>query len=754
MRSRLKVTGIVQGVGFRPFVYRIAVENNLKGYVKNVGDGTVEIEVEGSCSNIEKFVLELFSKRPPLAKIEKVERTDFEDHIGYSFFTVLKSDFEEKESTSLIPPDIGICDECSKELFDSTNRRYRYHFITCTNCGPRFTIIERFPYDRHNTSMIDFPMCNLCAEEYSSPLDRRFHAETIACPRCGPSLILLDAHGMVVEGDPIKLSVSFIDEGKILAIKGVGGFHIALSAYDDAAILKLRRWKGREQKPFAVMAKDIGTVKKFAYVDEIEEDFLLSPFKPIVLLDMRENSNISRFVNPGLHNIGVMLPYAGVHLLLFRESKTDVLIMTSGNLPSEPIIVDEKDAVKNFSGIVDYYLVHNRRILHRCDDSVIRKVDDTLCFIRRSRGFVPEPLPVKGVIDVIALGGAENVAGCVVSYNKMYLTQYIGDVENIETLEYLKSALKRMMKLTACKPKAVAHDLHPTFNTTVYAKELSSQLNVPNISVQHHHAHIASVMAEHGLESTIGVAIDGFGYGLDGNAWGGEILFCEKERFERIGHLEEHPYLGGDLASKYPARMVFSILYKSDLMDSWLKSNAQKFPHGPKEIEFLKLQMEFGNYILTSSFGRILDAVSTLLNVCDIRTYGGEPAIKLESFAKKAAGHYIIKPVIEDDTLLTTPLLENVIENLDRVPAVELAYAAEEYLAQGVAEIAVEKAREYGINNISLSGGVACNEHISKTIRRIVGSNNIKLYRNVYSPAGDGCVSLGQAYLVGKWMLK
>jgi len=753
MRSKFTVKGVVQGVGFRPFVYRIALENNLRGYVKNVGDGSVEIEVEGSREGIEKFVLKLFSEKPPLAKIEEIKRTDFDDEIQYESFKVLKSDFEERPSASLIPPDIGICEDCSRELFDSKNRRYRYHFITCTNCGPRFTIIERYPYDRSNTSMVDFPMCSLCAEEYYDPRDRRFHAETIACATCGPKLMLFDKNGSQVEGDPIKLAAKFLDDGKILAIKGVGGFHIALSAYDDDAILKIRGWKGREQKPFALMAKDIETIKTFAYVDEFEERILSSPSKPIVLLDLKEGYSISKYVSPGLHNVGVMLPYTGLHLLIFSESKTNVLIMTSGNLPSEPIIIDEKEALKKFSQIVDYYLIHDRKILYRCDDSVIRKVDGTACFLRRSRGFVPEPLYVKGVVDVLGVGGEENVTGCVVSSDKMYLTQYIGDVENIETLEYLKSALKRMINLTACKPKAVAHDLHPTFNTTVYAKELSMQYGIPTFPVQHHHAHIASVMAEHGLEETVGIAVDGFGYGLDGNAWGGEILYCEKGRFERVGHLEEQPYLGGDLAAKYPARMVLSILYKTPYLDKWLNHNIQKFPHGSREVEILKHHLESGNYLLTSSFGRILDAVSTILNVCHVRTYEGEPALKLESLAKKAVGHYRIEPVIENGVLLTTPLIENVIENLGKFPLTELAYAVEECMAEGVAGIAVEKAKEYGVKAISFSGGVAYNEHISKTVRSVVESNNLKLYRNVYAPAGDGCISLGQAYLAGKYFL-
>jgi len=754
MRSRFTVTGVVQGVGFRPFVYRIALENNLKGYVKNMGDGTVEIEVEGSEKDIEKFVSQLISRKPPLAKIDGIKRVDFDDELYYESFSVLKSELIERESASLIPPDIGICDDCARELFDPDNRRYRYHFITCTNCGPRFTIIERYPYDRGNTSMADFPMCRMCESEYYNPSDRRFHAETIACPHCGPRLMLFDRNGLKVEGDPIKLAAKFLDEGRILAIKGVGGFHISLSAYDDDAILRLRRWKGREQKPFAVMAKDVETVKSFAYLDDVEERLLTSPFKPIVLLNLKEDSTISRHVSPGLHNVGVMLPYTGLHLLVFSESETDVLIMTSGNLPSEPIVFDEKEAIERFSQIVDYYLVHDRRILHRCDDSVVRNVDGSPCFLRRSRGFVPEPLYVKDVVDVLGLGAEENVAGCVVSSGKMYLTQYIGDVENLETLEYLKSALKRMVSLTACRPKAVAHDLHPTFNTTLYAKEISSQMDVPSFPIQHHHAHIASVMAEHGLESTIGIAVDGFGYGLDGNAWGGEILFCEKGVFERVGHLEEQPLLGGDMAAKYPARIVLSILNKAGLMDRWLKSNVKKFPYGLKEVELLKLQLDSGDYTLTSSFGRVLDAVSVLLEVCHVRTYEGEPALKLESLARRAGAHYRVKPLIEGSTLLTTPLIENVFTSLEHVPRAELAYAAEEYLAEGVAEMAVEKAKEYGVKAVSLSGGVAYNEHISKTIRRVVESSGLTLYRNVYAPAGDGCISLGQAYLAGRWLLK
>ncbi len=754
MRSRITVAGIVQGVGFRPFVFRTAVRNHLGGYVKNMGDGTVEIEVEGRRQDIDRFVEELYLRKPPFARIEKFNRKDLDGEHGYSKFVVLRSERREKESASLIPPDLGICDECARELFDPKNRRFGYHFITCTDCGPRFTIIERFPYDKKNTAMKDFPLCRRCKVEYEDPLDRRFHAETIACGDCGPALQLLSSRGSPIDGDPIANAAKCIDGGGILAVKGVGGFHIALSAYDDRAISRLREWKHREEKPFAVMAKDMSTVKRFSYVDGDEEEMLCSPSKPIVLVRLKEDAALSKLVSPGLHNIGVMLPYTGLHLLLFDKAKTDVFIMTSGNLPSEPIVSEEKEAFRKFSGVVDYFLVHNRRILHRCDDSVIRKVDGVSYFLRRSRGYVPQPLEVPGTRDVIGLGAEQNVSGCVVASDKAYLTQYVGDVENLETLEHLRSALKRMVALTSAKPEAVAHDLHPSFNTTVFAQELSNELKIPSYSIQHHHAHIASVMAEGCLEQCVGIAIDGFGYGLDGNAWGGEVLLCDGAKMERIGHLEEQPYLGGDLAARYPARMVFAILSKKGLGVRWVSANLTKFPYGNEEVKVLARKLKLKDYILTTSFGRMLDAISTLLDVCNTRTYEGEPAMKLESYASNARGEFRIDPIIRGDVLMTTPLLEKIYLNIGKVSGVELAYAGEEYLARGIAELAVGKAYKHGIRDISISGGVAYNEHISRTIRTTVQASGLRLHKKKYAPPGDGCISLGQAYIVGRWLLR
>ena len=754
MRSKISVAGTVQGVGFRPFVYRTAVKNHLNGNIKNMGDGTVEIEVEGKKDCIEKFIKELYSEKPPFSKIERFQKQDFEEELGYTKFVVLRSEQKEKESASLIPPDLGICDDCTMELFDPKSRRYGYYFITCTNCGPRFTIIEKHPYDKKNTSMKDFPLCRLCNREYEDPFDRRFHAETIACKICGPPLLLYDKSSFLVSGDPIVNTANVIDNGKIVAIKGIGGFHIALSAYDDNAISRLRQWKHREQKPFAIMVKDIDTVKKLAYVDKNEEQQLCSTSKPIVLLKLKEKNSLSKLINPGLHNIGVMLPYTGLHLLLFDKSKTDVYIMTSGNLPSEPLVSEEKEAVKEFSQIVDYFLIHNRRILYRCDDSVVRKVDGNLYFLRRSRGYTPQPLDLKGTKDVIGFGAEENNTGCVVSSNRAFLTQYIGDVENLETLEYFKSTLNRMIKLTSCKPKAIAHDLHPTFNTTIFAEEFSKELNIPAYPIQHHHAHIGSVMAENNLEQTIGIALDGYGYGLDKNAWGGEILFCDREKMERTGHLEEQPYLGGDLAAKYPARMVLAILSKEGYGSKWASSNLTKFPYAGEEVKILTKKLKLKDYILTSSFGRILDAISTLLDTCNIRTYEGEPAMKLESLAIEARGDFKLDPIIKGDLLLTTPLLEKILLNIKKVPNSELAYATEEYLAKGVSELAIRKAKEYSVNDISISGGVAYNEHISRTIRKCLEANRLRLHTNKYAPPGDGGVSLGQGYIVGKWIIK
>ncbi|MEM3403097.1 MAG: carbamoyltransferase HypF [Nitrososphaeria archaeon] len=754
MRSRISVSGIVQGVGFRPFVYRTALKNSLTGYAKNMGDGTVEIEVEGERENIDKFVKDLYFEKPKFSRIDTFKKQDFNEEKGYSKFVILKSEHKERESASLIPPDLGICEDCARELFDPRNRRFGYHFITCTNCGPRYTIIERHPYDKRNTTMRDFSMCKNCAHEYENPMDRRFHAETIACKVCGPFLKLYNKDGIPVTGDPIINAANLIDLGKIVAIKGIGGFHIALSAYLDDSIAQLRKWKHREQKPFAVMAKDLNTVKEFAEVKEEEERLLSSAAKPIVLLKLKKESRLSKMVSPGLHNIGVMLPYSGVHLLLFSRSKTDVYIMTSGNLPSEPIVAEEKEAIKKFSNIVDFFLIHNRRILHRCDDSVIRKVGDGFYFIRRSRGYTPEPLNLEGVKDTIGLGAEQNVAGCVISSNRAYLTQYIGDVENLETLDSYKYALTRILRLSASKPIAIAHDLHPTFNTTVYAQELSKEKGIPNFPIQHHHAHIASIMAENELEQSIGIALDGYGYGSDKNAWGGEILLCDRDKMIRVGHLEEQPYLGGDLAAKYPARMVLAILSKLGYDNRWASANLSKFPYGAEEIKILSKKLKSRDYILTSSTGRILDAISTLLDVCDIRTYEGEPAMKLESFALNAKGTFKVDPVIEKNTVKTTRLIEEIFLQLGKVSPAELAYAGEEYLARGISELAAIKAREHGVKDISISGGVFYNEHISRVVKDMIESNELKLHKHKYAPPGDGCISLGQAYVVGKWIMK
>jgi hydrogenase maturation protein HypF len=754
MRSKISVAGTVQGVGFRPFVYRTALKNHLNGNIKNMGDGTVEIEVEGKKDYIEKFIKELYSEKPPFSNVQRFQKQDFEEERGYTKFVVLKSEHKEKESASLIPPDLGICDDCARELFDPKSRRYGYHFITCTNCGPRFTVIEKYPYDKKNTSMKDFPLCRLCNREYEDPFDRRFHAETIACQTCGPSLSLYDKSSYLVSGNPIVNTANAIDNGKIVAIKGIGGFHIALSAYDDNAISRLRQWKHREQKPFAIMVKDVDTVKKIAYVDKDEEQQLCSTSKPIVLLNLKEKNPLSKLINPSLFNVGVMLPYTGLHLLLFSKSKTDAYIMTSGNLPSEPLVSEEKEAVKEFSQIVDYFLIHNRRILYRCDDSVIRKVDGNLYFLRRSRGYTPQPLDLRGSKDVIGLGAEENNTGCVISSNRAFLTQYIGDVDNLETLEYFRLAINRIVKLTSCKPKAIVHDLHPTFNTTIFAEEFSKELNIPSFPIQHHHAHIGSVMAENNLEQTIGIAIDGYGYGSDKNAWGGEILFCDREKMERTAHLEEQPYLGGDLAAKYPARMVLAILSKGGYGNKWALSNLAMFPYAGEEVKILIKKLKLKDYILTSSFGRILDAVSTLLNVCSIRTYEGEPAMKLESLAREARGEFKVDPIMKGDLLMTTPLLEEIFLNVKKASNAELAYATEEYLAKGMAELAIRKAKKYGVKDISISGGVAFNEHISRTIRKCLESNKLRVNTNKYAPPGDGCVSLGQGYLVGKWILK
>ncbi len=755
MSVKIRVTGIVQGVGFRPFIYRIAVKNGLNGYVRNMGDAGVEVLLEGKGENIEKFLKDLKEKKPPLAEIYETITWSLEGKKKYKSFAILESSEEAELSGSAIPPDIAICGECLKELRRLEDPRYEYFFITCTNCGPRYTIIERLPYDRKNTTMQEFPMCSFCKSEYKNPFNRRFHAQTVACAKCGPKACLTTKKGELIRHkNPIQEAGRLLSEGLIVAVKGYGGFHIATATTEDEPLVRLREVKHRRQKPLAIMARSFESMKSFAEVSKEEAELLTSYARPIVLLNKSNNYFLSDLIAPGLHNIGVMLPYTGLHHMLFDKVDDPAFVMTSANPPNQPIIKDNDEALRKLGSTVDYFLFHNRQIDHRCDDSVIRSHDNHQAFLRRSRGYAPAPiiLKEKGKRCTLGLGGELNNTACVLLGNKVFISQHIGDVENIETRDFLKNASEHLIRLTNSKVETVACDLHPKFTTTKLAQDLAEENGWQLIQIQHHYAHIAALMVEHGVKEIIGVCCDGYGYGLDGEAWGGEILFCTWKfpDFERLAHLQKQPLVGGDLATRYPLRIATGILHRKADVQSWLLQNQQHFPYGEKEIEIILHQLEKRSKIIeTTSCGRVLDAVAAVLGVCYERTYEGEPAMKLESAAIKGRDVLKLKPVINGGVLDTTQLLLEVFENRRGYSKADLAYSVHAYLARGLAMLAIEKALENNVKTVGFSGGVACNKILASVMRKVVEVSGLEFLVHEAIPPGDGGLSFGQAVVAG-----
>jgi hydrogenase maturation protein HypF len=752
LRAEIKVSGIVQGVGFRPLIYRTALKNSLVGYVRNRGDAVVEIVAEGNKVNIAQFLENLKAEKPPLAQIYNITVDYKAAEEGFSEFSIIRSSGEAKLSGSVIPPDVSICDECLRELRDPENRRFDYFFITCTDCGPRYTIIDRLPYDRPNTTMNEFPMCDVCAKEYSDPSNRRFHAQTVACPNCGPKVYLTSNSGEPIESeDPIREAGRLLQEGYIVSIKGNGGFHVAASTTKTEPIARLRRDKHRKQKPFAIMSPDLDTVRSFAEVNPWEAELLTSYRKPIILLKKRRDYSLSELVSPELHSVGVMLPYTGLHAILFDEVKEPAFVMTSANPPNEPIVTDNDEAISKLSSSVDYFLFHNRKIAQRCDDSVVRFHNKDPCLIRRSRGYAPEPVLLNQVSDrcVLAVGGELNVTACILTGNRAFISQHIGDVENLENLHFLKDAIAHLTELTNCKVEAVACDLHPKFTTTKLAQEMGKRLDCPVVRVQHHHAHAAALRAEWNVEEVVAVTCDGFGYGSDGLAWGGEVLYCSREGFRRVAHLERQPMVGGDLATYYPLRMAAGILHKKVDVSEWLFTKSHHLPHGKKEAEVIVKQLERGSAAETTSCGRVLDAVSAMLGICYERTYEGEPAMKLESTATKGKDRLNLAPQIEGKVLDTTFLVNEIFNNKDKVSVADLACSTQSYLARGLAELAIEEAKKLNVKYIGFSGGVAYNEHITVTIRKAVEKAGFRFLVHNKIPAGDGGTSFGQAIVAG-----
>jgi hydrogenase maturation protein HypF len=755
LRIKVEVTGIVQGVGFRPFVYRLAVRKGLMGYVRNRGDAGVEILAEGDTQNVQSFLRDLREKNPPLAQIHNMTTSILTGKNEYKRFSIYNSSEETELSGSVIPPEIAICKDCLRELRDPKDLRHNYFFITCTNCGPRFTIIERLPYDRENTTMREFSMCSLCQQEYTNPLNRRFHAQTVACSTCGPKAYLTTNNGKQLNhDDPIREAGKLLSEGAILAVKGYGGFHVAASTARDGPLQTLRRAKHRRGKPFAVMARNLQAIKSFAEVNSKEEKLLTSYMRPIVLLNKSDAYALSPLVAPDLHNVGTMLPYTAMHYMLFDSVDDDAFVMTSANMPNQPIVKDNDEALRTLGDTVDYFLFHNRKIAYRCDDSVLRVHSTRSSFIRRSRGYAPAPIILKEKAKqcVIGLGGELNNTACVLLDNKIFISQHIGDVENVETRAFLQEATNRLIHLTNSDIQAIACDLHPKFTTTHLARELSENNGWQLIQVQHHHAHAAALMMEHTIDEVVGVICDGYGYGVDGGAWGGEILLCtrESDSFKRLAHLEPQPLLGGDMATRYPLRIAAGILSKKTSVENWLLEHRGYLLHGETEARLISQQFKKKiSTAETTSCGRVLDAVAAVLGVCYERTYEGEPAIKLESAAVKGKDILEIQPIINGNILDTTQMMLAVFENFGKAPIADLAYSAHAYLARGLASLAIDKALEHRIKTVCFSGGAANNQILAEIMRQTVEAAGLGFLVHETLPAGDGGVSFGQAVVGG-----
>ena len=819
--KQILVEGIVQGVGFRPFVYRIATEASLNGYVRNLGN-VVEIILQGSHQDMEEFLFNLQNKLPPIAKINNIETRDLKEEdekfSSYTDFTI-KESADDFAGTSVIPPDVAICDNCLEEINDPQNRRYKYPFNACTDCGPRFTVIENVPYDRDNTTMEDFPLCDECEIEYTNPLDRRYHAEAACCEDCGPSLKLLKNTGgdgdSAIEidcEDPLKETARLLDEGKILAIKGIGGTHLVANVKIKETVDLLRQRLGRKSQAFAVMSPDIETIKTFAVMSKEEEKTLKSKERPIVILKKSEDYDFADSVSPDLHNIGVMLPYAPLHHLLFNETDTPAYIMTSANVPGEPMMITNEEIVKNLSKIADYYLVHNRRILNRCDDSVVRFRNDELAFIRRSRGYTPEPYDLSGKytylneefdnLNILALGPELDVTFTIIKNSKAYVSQHIGNTNKYRTYQFLKEAIEHMMQITKTDSfDLIACDMHPQFFTTQLAREYAEKYDCPLIQVQHHHAHGVSLINDHVLNKTdldektsaemeisqdyeksellensgemIIIASDGVGYGDDGGAWGGEILYTDIKSYKRMASLMPQKMPGGDLCTKYPARMLAAILSNpnSDYeRDKYGEENVQElmernyldaFPHGKMEIASLFKQIERNlNVGINTSTGRCLDSIAAALNICHERSYEGEAPMKLESAAfnylkmndsdKLNDYPIIIKDHDDRRVLDTTAILRYVIDKLEEGEDIgRIAAAGQEAVSIGLAKIAIEAARDCGIDTVGVTGGTFYNEAITAHIKDCIENAGLKFIQHTNSCPGDGSVSLGQAIVAG-----
>jgi hydrogenase maturation protein HypF len=752
----LRVKGIVQGVGFRPFVYTLATRLGLDGTVRNTSQG-VEIFLEGSAKSLNAFTRKLQSSPPPLARIDSVDISESE-YIGLNGFSILDSQSESGEFLP-VPADIAICDECRRELFDPKDRRHRYPFINCTNCGPRFTIIYDIPYDRPLTSMAGFKMCPECQAEYDNPANRRFHAQPTACPVCGPSIAYAQSGKKpIFHEDALTAARKLIKSGGILAVKGLGGYHLACDASNEKAVTKLKERKHRSEKPLAVMAFDPSVIEKYCQVSEAERKLLESPQHPIVLLDRKPDVSLAEGVASGLNTYGCMLPYTPLHLLLLEPAPgfPDVLVMTSGNLSEEPIAFEEADAQTRLAGIADGFLLHDRPIYMRGDDSVLRVIDGAPYFVRRARGYAPDPLLLKESLPQILGAGAElKNSFCLTRDHYAFVSHFIGDLENYETLVSYESAIAHYEKLFKIKPELYACDLHPDYLATQYAHEQACREEVQLIEVQHHQAHLAACLAENNWfseEPVIGLTFDGTGYGTDGAIWGGEVLVGNYAGYDRTYHLEYMPLPGGDAAIRRPARIALAYLAAAGL--EWHPDMASVGATSEKERHVLKGQLiKSINITQTSSMGRLFDAVSALAGICQTISYEGQAAIRLEAAVDLSeSGSYPLP--LDGKVIKIQPLLKAVVEDVNAgINPARISARFHNGLAEMVLAVCSTLKAQRDLKTVALSGGVWQNRTLLELTLKKLRAAGFKVLLHRQLPPNDGCIALGQV-LVAAHQLK
>ncbi len=752
--QRIRIRGLVQGVGFRPYVWRLANELALAGWVKNDGEG-VEITVCGDPAALTALLERLPREAPPLARIDAIETTAANDAVGNGF-AILES--AGGSVATAIGPDAALCPDCLADLCDPTNRRWRYAFTTCTHCGPRYTVSSGIPYDRKTTSLAPFSLCAPCADEYGNPADRRFHAETTCCPDCGPRLSLLDAAGAEFPGDPIAATLTLLRAGQIVALKGLGGFHLACDARNAATVAELRSRKQREEKPFAVMALNAASLAPFARVGPAEAALLTDPAAPIVLCPKGEAELPG--IAPGLAWLGTMLPATPLHLLLWheaagrpagtawRQAPSDLLlVMTSANPHGEPLVIDNDEALSRLGGIADAFMVHDRAIVVRCDDSVVRPTIHGPAFIRRARGYTPLPIPLaEDGPAVLAFGAYLKNTVCVTKGNQAFLSQHIGGLDNAAAIGFLEETVSHLLAILDVEPALVAHDLHPDFPSTRLAQAFAAERGIPAVAVGHHHAHIAAIAAEHGHRGPLlGLALDGVGLGPDGGLWGGELLRVDGAACQRLGHLAPLRLPGGDRAAREPWRMAVSALHAGGhghRIGAWL---AKRFP-GRDAGPLLTMLARDLRCPPTSSLGRVFDAAAGLLGLCAESRYEGQAAMELEGLA---AAHGVVEAVTDGVGLTAdgpdfAPLLSFLADCDDRAYGAAVFHAS---VARGLADWALAAAARTGIGTLACGGGCAMNTILMAALRGHLEGTSLTLLEARRAPPNDGGLALGQAWV-------